>query len=53
MSAEEMAAFRTRSFHARAVTLRRWDDPAKVPNLATPPLVHFARDLDSGGESSV
>ncbi|HAD61827.1 MAG TPA: phosphohydrolase, partial [Planctomycetaceae bacterium] len=28
-----------------ALRLRRWDDEAKIPNLRTPPLDHYAAIL--------
>ena len=41
MSAEEVAAFEALPFHLEAVQLRRYDDEAKVKDLATPPVAHF------------
>jgi phosphonate degradation associated HDIG domain protein len=41
MSDEEVAAFEALPYHAAAVTLRRYDDEAKVKGLATPPVAHF------------
>lgn len=41
MSGEEVAAFEALPHHAAAVTLRRYDDEAKVKDLATPPVAHF------------
>lgn len=46
MSAAEVEAFRLHPHCAAAVSLRRWDDAAKVPHLATPNLEHFAAHLD-------
>lgn len=46
MSDKEVQAFRAHPFGAAAVALRRWDDAAKVPNLPTPELEHFAIYLD-------
>jgi phosphonate degradation associated HDIG domain protein len=37
----EAEAFRTLPRHADAVRLRHWDDAAKVPGLAVPPLEHY------------
>jgi phosphonate degradation associated HDIG domain protein len=37
----ELAAFRARAHAEDAMRLRRWDDAAKVPGAATPPLSHF------------
>lgn len=42
MSAEEKAAFERNPFYERAVRLRRWDDAAKDPNAALPPIDSFA-----------
>ena len=41
MSAAEVADFEANAHGREAVTLRRWDDIAKVPGLATAPLPHF------------
>lgn len=46
MSDSEVAEFRANPHGEAAVMLRRWDDAAKDPNLATPPLEHFAVHLD-------
>lgn len=45
MSAEEADAFRTLPFFQAAIQLRQWDDAAKVPQLATPPLEYYATHL--------
>jgi phosphonate degradation associated HDIG domain protein len=37
----EVDAFENQPYFNNAVYLRRWDDLAKVPNLATPSLEHF------------
>jgi len=50
MSVDESSAFRSNPFSHAAVALRRWDDTAKVPKLATPPLEHFATYLDKAWE---
>jgi len=42
MTEEEIDAFRRNPHHQEAVRLRRWDDAAKVPNLPTPSLAHYA-----------
>jgi phosphonate degradation associated HDIG domain protein len=42
MTDSEVEAFRDNPHHEAAVRLRRWDDAAKVPNLPTPSLDHFA-----------
>jgi len=41
MSAAEAASFSALPFAADAVTLRRFDEAAKVKDLATPPVEHF------------
>jgi predicted HD phosphohydrolase len=46
MSPTEQVAFRQGPYAAAAVSLRRWDDAAKVPGLATPPFEHFRSYLD-------
>jgi phosphonate degradation associated HDIG domain protein len=47
MTDEERREFETNMFYQDAVRLRRWDDEAKSPDLATPPLEHFAGLLDA------
>ncbi len=42
MDDDEVKAFQAEPFSSDAVRLRRWDDEAKVPDLVTPPLSHFA-----------
>jgi len=46
MTSEEVAQFEANPFAADAVRLRKWDDTAKVPELPTPPLSHFAAYLN-------
>jgi phosphonate degradation associated HDIG domain protein len=41
MSPGEVLAFAALPQHAAAIRLRRWDDQAKVRDLATPPVAHF------------
>jgi phosphonate degradation associated HDIG domain protein len=41
MEAAEAGAFVTTPYGERALSLRRWDDAAKVQGAATPPLEHF------------
>jgi predicted HD phosphohydrolase len=41
MSDAEVQAFRSTAGWADAVSLRRWDDAGKVPDLAVPSLDHF------------
>ena len=45
MSAEEVADFEANPHYQAAVRLRRWDDAAKVPQLPTPGIEHFATYL--------
>jgi phosphonate degradation associated HDIG domain protein len=42
MSPEEVETFRDHPYWESAVRLRYWDDLAKVANLPTPPIEHFA-----------
>jgi phosphonate degradation associated HDIG domain protein len=42
MTAEEVDHFNASPFADDAVRLRRWDDAAKIPDLPTPPLSHYA-----------
>lgn len=46
MSAAEAADFEASPFWRDAVRLRRWDDAAKDPALAPPPVEHFAAAID-------
>jgi predicted HD phosphohydrolase len=41
MSAEERRAFEALPFAPQALQLRRWDDLAKEPGKAVPPLAHY------------
>ncbi len=45
MSPEEVEAFDSDGYAGDALRLRRWDDAAKVPDLRTPSLEHFAAYL--------
>jgi phosphonate degradation associated HDIG domain protein len=47
MSSEESRQFEQHPFHQQAVRLRRWDDAAKVEQLVTPFIEHFAQHLDA------
>jgi phosphonate degradation associated HDIG domain protein len=47
MSPEEVAAFRALPHADAAVQLRRFDEQAKVKDLATPPVAHFLPQLAS------
>jgi phosphonate degradation associated HDIG domain protein len=40
-SSADADAFMAKPFAADAVRVRRWDDAAKIPGQATPPLSHF------------
>jgi phosphonate degradation associated HDIG domain protein len=44
-SSAEAARFLRSPYARDAVALRRWDDLAKVPGRATPPIAHVARTL--------
>ena len=44
---EEADAFIAQPFAADAVSVRLWDDLAKVANAATPPLAHFVVALEA------
>jgi phosphonate degradation associated HDIG domain protein len=46
MTAEEVARFRDLPGHESAVSLRRWDDEAKVPGLAVPPIEFYVPTLE-------
>jgi phosphonate degradation associated HDIG domain protein len=47
MSAEEACRFEQEPRFRAAVAVRRWDDRAKVPNLAVPGLDHYRRCLEA------
>ena len=47
MTEQERIVFEQQPGSAAAVRLRRWDDAAKITGLQTPPLEHFARQLDA------
>lgn len=40
-SSPQVAAFMARPFAAESIRVRRWDDRAKAPGVATPPLEHY------------
>ncbi|QDV27803.1 phosphonate degradation HD-domain oxygenase [Aureliella helgolandensis] len=46
MSATELSEFRQTPFWQESLQLRKWDDQAKVVDLATPPLEHFLAFID-------
>jgi phosphonate degradation associated HDIG domain protein len=50
MSDDEVREFQSQPFCEAACRLRRWDDAAKVPDLVTPPLEHFAQYLDQANQ---
>jgi phosphonate degradation associated HDIG domain protein len=52
-AAAEAAAFIAKPHAAEAVSLRLWDDLAKVPGAITPPLAHFVAALDAAQRPSV
>ena len=41
MSPTEVNAYEALPFYEASLVVRRWDDLAKDPNLATPPLAHY------------
>jgi predicted HD phosphohydrolase len=45
MAFEEALEFEKHPYASDAIRLRRWDDAAKDPLQATPPLSHFATYL--------
>lgn len=47
MTAEEVARFRSNPHHEAAVSLRRWDDRAKAPDLVVPDLDSYLPDLEA------
>jgi len=47
MTPDEAHRFQRHRSFSEAVRLRRWDDAAKIPNLATPPIEHFAQYVDA------
>jgi phosphonate degradation associated HDIG domain protein len=49
----EAAAFIEKPHAAEAVSLRLWDDLAKVPGANTPPLAHFVAALEAAQRSLV
>jgi len=46
MSAAEVEQFRALPHFADAVLLRRWDEAAKIPGLAVPPIEDYLEDLE-------
>jgi gamma-butyrobetaine dioxygenase len=41
MDPDEASAYEALPFYESSLVVRRWDDQAKDPNLATPPLAHY------------
>ena len=41
MKPAELSAYEELAFYEASLVVRRWDDLAKDPNLATPPLAHY------------
>jgi phosphonate degradation associated HDIG domain protein len=52
MSETEVASFEANPFYADAVRLRYWDDAAKIPGLAVPPLEHYRTTIENSLQSS-
>ncbi len=46
-TAEEARELEANPYFKNAVSLRRWDDAAKVPGLTVPPLEHYRTLIDS------
>lgn len=46
MHGDELDSFEGNPFAAAACQVRRWDDRAKDPDAAAPPLAHFASVLE-------
>lgn len=44
---EEIAEFEANPHHSAAVSLRRWDDEAKIPGLEVPGLAHYRARLQA------
>lgn len=51
MSPDEVTRFESRPFYQDAVRLRRWDDAAKIVDMPTPSLDHFATQIDRALQS--
>ena len=47
MTADEVRAFEENEYYREALLLRSWDDKAKIPNLATPPLEEYRELLNT------
>jgi len=46
-TAEEVAAFEQNPHSRDAVTLRHWDDAAKIPDLPVPDLEHYRSQIEA------
>lgn len=46
MSTEEVAAFESHPYFREILTMRRWDEQAKIPGLPTPEMAHYLSLLD-------
>jgi phosphonate degradation associated HDIG domain protein len=53
MNSNELMAFELHPHYLDAVKLRKWDDAAKIANLDTPPIEHFARYLNVAAQQKV
>jgi predicted HD phosphohydrolase len=53
ISAAEVSVFEANPHGVAAERLRRWDDAAKVPGLATPPIEHFVAYINQCARDSV
>jgi phosphonate degradation associated HDIG domain protein len=49
-SADEASRFIEQPYAEEAVKIRLWDDLAKIPGAATPPLAHFVPALEAAGK---
>jgi len=47
MTAPEVALFLREQFHRQALTIRRWDDRAKVVGLVTPTLAEYGAQIEA------
>jgi predicted HD phosphohydrolase len=47
MNPDEVSKFEFNEFYKEAISLRRWDDEAKVANLVSPFLESFIASIES------
>jgi predicted HD phosphohydrolase len=47
MNPDEVANFESNEFYKEAISLRRWDDQAKVANLVSPSVESFISSIES------